>query len=58
MLGKEIERTRRRVNALEYHAIPQLNETIAFIEMKLTEEERGHLIRIMKVNDLTESEST
>lgn len=58
LLGKEIERTRRRVNALEYHAIPQLNETIAFIEMKLIEEERSHLIRIMKVNDLTGSEST
>jgi V/A-type H+-transporting ATPase subunit D len=49
LLAAEIERTRRRVNALEYIVIPQLEETIKFIQLKLDENERGALVRLMKV---------
>ncbi len=52
MLADEIEKTRRRVNALEYVMIPQLEETIRFIRMKLDENERGNLIRLMKTKDM------
>ena len=52
MLADEIEKTRRRVNALEYVMIPDLQETIRFITMKLDENERGSLIRLMKVKDM------
>ena len=52
MLADEIEKTRRRVNALEYVMIPDLTETIRFITMKLDENERGALTRLMKVKDL------
>ena len=52
MLADEIERTRRRVNALEYVMIPDLTETIRFITMKLDENERGSLTRLMKVKDM------
>jgi len=52
LLADEIEKTRRRVNALEYVMIPQLIETIHFITMKLDENERGALIRLMKVKDM------
>ena len=44
-MADEIEKTRRRVNALEYMTIPQLQETIKFIRMKLDENERGALTR-------------
>lgn len=54
MLADEIEKTRRRVNALEYVMIPQLQETIRFITMKLEENERGGLIRLMKVKTMLE----
>lgn len=52
MLADEIEKTRRRVNALEYVMIPQLQETIKYITMKLDENERGTLIRLMKMKEL------
>ena len=49
MLADEIEKNRRRVNALEYVMIPQLEETIKYITMKLDENERASTIRLMKV---------
>ena len=52
MLAEEIEKTRRRVNALEYIMIPQYKESIRIIEMKLDENERGNTVRLMKVKDL------
>ncbi len=52
LLAAEIERTRRRVNALEHVLIPQLNETIRDIGMKLDEAERSNLTRLMKVKDI------
>ncbi len=52
LLAAEIERTRRRVNALEHVLIPQLTEAIRDIGMKLEEAERGNLTRLMKVKDI------
>lgn len=52
LMADEIEKTRRRVNALEYMTIPQLQETIRFIKMKLEENERSALTRLMKVKDI------
>lgn len=51
MLADEIEKNRRRVNALEYVMIPQLQETIKYILMKLDENERASIVRLMKVKD-------
>ena len=51
-LADEIEKTRRRVNALEYVMIPQMEESIRYITMKLDENERGNLTRLMKVKDM------
>ncbi|MGL4451693.1 MAG: V-type ATP synthase subunit D [Sarcina sp.] len=52
LMADEIEKTRRRVNALEYMTIPQLKETIRFIRMKLDENERSALTRLMKVKSI------
>ena len=52
LLCDEIERTRRRVNALEYIMIPQYEVTIKSISMKLDENERGNISRLMKVKDM------
>ena len=52
LMAAEIEKTRRRVNALEHIMIPQLEETIHFITMKLEENERSNRTRLMKVKDL------
>ncbi|MCM8709612.1 V-type ATP synthase subunit D [Clostridium sp. SYSU_GA19001] len=57
LMADEIEKTRRRVNALEYMTIPQLKETIKYIRMKLEENERGALTRLMKVKDMIEKEA-
>lgn len=54
MLADEIEKNRRRVNALEYVMIPQLEETIKYITMKLDENERSATIRLMKVKSMIE----
>ena len=52
LIAKEIETTKRRVNALEYLTIPNLTETIAHIENTLDENERGNVTRLMKVIDI------
>jgi V/A-type H+-transporting ATPase subunit D len=55
MLADEIEKARRRVNALEHVLIPQLVETIKFIKMKLSEDERANIIRLMKVKSMIQN---
>ncbi|MCR5624144.1 MAG: V-type ATP synthase subunit D [Lachnospiraceae bacterium] len=52
LLAAEIERTRRRVNALEYVIIPETEEGIRYITMKLDENERSTQVRLMKVKDM------
>ena len=52
MLASEIEKNRRRVNALEYIMIPQTEEAIHDITMKLDENERGNIVRLMKVKTI------
>ena len=55
MLAEEIEKNKRRVNALENIMIPQLTETIKYIKMKLDESERAATVRLMKVKDILNS---
>ena len=57
LMADEIEKTRRRVNALEYRTIPELKETIRFIRMKLDENERSTITRLMKVKDIISKEA-
>ena len=57
MLAGEIERTRRRVNALEYVMIPDYRDTIKRITMKLDEAERSSTVRLMKVKDMMIAEN-
>ena len=52
LMAEEIEKTRRRVNALEYVMIPNTQEAIRYITMKLDENERGNLTRLMKMKEL------
>lgn len=57
LMASEIEKTRRRVNALEYMTIPQLEETIYYIQMKLEENERAEVTRLIKIKDMGSSHS-
>lgn len=56
LLAAEIESTRRRVNALEYVLMPQLDEATRDIRMKLEEAERSERTRLMKVKDMLEGQ--
>jgi V/A-type H+-transporting ATPase subunit D len=55
LLAMEIEETRRRVNALEYKLIPDIEETIKFITMKLDENERSNMVRLMRVKEIVKN---
>jgi V/A-type H+-transporting ATPase subunit D len=58
ILSEEIEKTRRRVNALEFVFIPNLTETIKYIDMKLAELERSNINRLMRIKEIVfEAES-
>ncbi len=57
LMASEIEKTRRRVNALEYVMIPGYEETIRYITMKLDENERSTITRLMKVKDMMVKEA-
>ncbi len=52
LLAEEIEKTRRRVNALEYVMIPDLEKNIKYISMKLEENENSTKVRLLKVKEM------
>lgn len=52
MLAKEIEKTRRRVNAIEFIMIPDMIDSIRYIQMKLEDNERSNIIRLMKSKEI------
>lgn len=52
LLAEEIEKTRRRVNALEYVMIPELETNIKYISMKLEENENSTKVRLLKVKEM------
>ncbi len=56
-LAAELETTRRRVNALEYKLIPDLEETIKFITMKLAEAERSTIVSVMRIKAMIEAQA-
>lgn len=58
LLAEEIGKTRRRVNALEYILIPNLVETMRYINMKLSENERSTVTRLMRIKDLVHKEKS
>ena len=57
LMAQEIEKTRRRVNALEFVMIPECQENIRYISMKLEENDRSSKVRLMKVKDMILKES-
>ena len=57
LLAADIEKTRRRVNALEYVMIPDFQQKIRYISMKLDENERGNITRLMKVKEMVLQEA-
>lgn len=57
LMAEEIEKTRRRVNALEYVVIPETQENIRYITMKLDENDRSTTTRLMKVKDMLLAEA-
>jgi V/A-type H+-transporting ATPase subunit D len=52
LLAEEIEKTRRRVNALEYVMIPEMQTNIRYISMKLDENDLSTKVRLMKLKDM------
>lgn len=56
LLAEEIERTRRRVNALEYVLIPELQAAVKSIDMKLSEQERSNVARLMRIKEIVRGE--
>ena len=57
LLADEMEKTRRRVNALEFVLIPNIEETVKFINLRLAENERGDLTRLMRVKEIIRGEA-
>jgi V/A-type H+-transporting ATPase subunit D len=57
LMASEIEKTRRRVNALEHVIIPETQQGIRYITMKLDENERSTQVRLMKVKDMMLNEA-
>ena len=55
LMATEIEKTRRRVNALEHVLIPSFQETVRYITMKLDEQERAGLSRLMRIKEIVRS---